>query len=915
VVSGGPDSSAHPPTSVLDGWAARDLHADPSVSLYAETAMRVARLPSPRSVLSVDPASVLIAIAVVVPGAVAAALFVTQPTWDRWVLAAVIGGSLAVVSIERPRTAVLVTILCLPFLALLRRLLITQAPWTSHDPLLAVGPLVAAVVLAALWIRRRRPLAPDLLSKLVLALLALTLVQTLNPNGSGLEAALGGLVFMAAPLLWFFIGREIGDRQLVLVLLVGTLTLAVAIGGYGLWQAQIGLPRWDSDWLEVAGYNALYVNHGNEYTIRPFGTFSSSAEYASYLGVAIAIAAALLLHRKWWPALALPVLVAAVLFASGRTVLVLTVLGVLVVTALRTKRPRLGLSVLAGGVTAAVLALQLGGPALADATGKLNNPLLSHMAEGLAHPLDPNRSTLVAHWLLVRDGVEDSIAHPLGFGTAVTNIASEKLGSPDRVRNTEIDISNAFVSLGIVGGFIFVLIVGLVLQRVADAYRRTRDPLILAIVGLLVVTVGQWLHGGHYALAPLTWLLVGYAAAARERAAPNAAPSRSIELRVRRALMRLGSWGRGGREVNRSDVRVHRDGTHPAAKGHPRQRQRHGRADGRSQESQALSAFVSIVVPTYKRPGDLRRCLAGLRNQRRPPQEIVVILRHDDGDSREVISSIGAANVRNVDVAEPGVLAALNAGVDAARGDVIVFLDDDACPRPEWLVTLCRHFDDPQVGAVGGKDEIPNPSQSGPPTLDVGRVTRWGKVIGNHHLAAGPVREVEILKGVNMAFRRRALALPVELRGTGSQPHYEVLACLWAGRQSWRLVFDPTAVVDHYASPRPAGDDRGLPGAHAARDASFNLVACLLTARPELAWRRALYGLVVGDGETPGMLRGLGALLQGNRQVARRLLPSLVGQLQALREHAAGRAVRLRTFPERAPGGRVATSPRASRRG
>jgi hypothetical protein len=543
VVSGGPDSSAHPPPSVVDVWAAAGICTATRASLYSETAMRVARLPSPRSVLSV-PASALVAFAVAIAGAAAAALFVTQPTWDRWVLAAVIGGSLAVVSIDRPRTAVLVTILCLPFLALLRRLLIAQAPWTSQDPLLAVGPLVAAVVLAALWIRRRRPLAPDLLSKLVLALLALTLVQTLNPNGSGPEAALGGLVFIAVPLLWFFIGREIGDRHFALVLLFGTVVLAAAIGAYGLWQAQVGLPRWDSDWLEVAGYNSLYVNHGNEYTIRPFGTFSSAAEYASYLGVGIAIAAASLLHRKRWPALAIPVLVVAVLFASGRTVLVLTVLGVLVMATLRTKRPGVGLSILAGGLTAAVLALQLGGPALADATRKLNNPLLSHVAEGLAHPLDPNRSTLVAHWLLLRDGVGDSIAHPLGFGTAATNIASEKLGSPDRPRKTEVDISNAFVSLGPLGGVLFVIIIGVVFQRVADAYRRTRDPLLLAVVGLLVVTLGQWLNGGHYALAPLTWLLVGYAAAGRERVVPHDAPSPPMELRVGRVLTRLGSRGR-----------------------------------------------------------------------------------------------------------------------------------------------------------------------------------------------------------------------------------------------------------------------------------------------------------------------------------------------------------------------------------
>jgi hypothetical protein len=166
-----------------------------------------------------------------------------------------------------------------------------------------------------------------------------------------------------------------------------------------------------------------------------------------------------------------------------------------------------------------------------------------------------------------------------------------------------------------------------------------------------------------------------------------------------------------------------------------------------------------------------------------------------------------------------------------------------------------------------------------------------------------------------MAFRRQALALPAEFRGTGSQPHYELLASLWARRQGRRLVFDPAAVVDHYGSLRPAVDDRYLPNPHDARDATFNLVACLLTARPELAWRRALYGLMVGDGETPGRLRGLRAALQGNRQVLRGLVPSLVGQLQVLREHAARRPVRVRTFPERATAGVVATSPPASRHG
>jgi hypothetical protein len=50
-------------------------------------------------------------------------------------------------------------------------------------------------------------------------------------------------------------------------------------------------------------------------------------------------------------------------------------------------------------------------------------------------------------------------------------------------------------------------------------------------------------------------------------------------------------------------------------------------------------------------------------------------------------------------------------------------------------------------------------------TRDVGRVGRWGKLVGNHHLGTGSARSVMVLKAVNMAFRREALAVPEQLRG------------------------------------------------------------------------------------------------------------------------------------------------------
>jgi GT2 family glycosyltransferase len=304
-----------------------------------------------------------------------------------------------------------------------------------------------------------------------------------------------------------------------------------------------------------------------------------------------------------------------------------------------------------------------------------------------------------------------------------------------------------------------------------------------------------------------------------------------------------------------------------------------------------MSTFVSIVVPSYRRPDDLRRCLEALAHQLRRPDEVLVVLRPGDVESLGVTSAVEAPGILTVEVHKGGLAAALRAGAEAAQGDVIVFLDDDAFPRPEWLSTLCHHFDDPSVGAVGGKDEIPNPSQTGPPTVDIGRITRWGKLIGNHHLAAGAVREVDVLKGVNMAVRRQALVLPLDLRGTGTQLHSELVVCLCAQRDGWRILFDPAAVVDHRGSPRPGGDSRDSPSAAVVRNESFNLVACLLTARPELLWRRGLYGLMVGDRGTPGLVRGLAAVLQRDREVTRRLLPSLLGQLEALSAHIAGRRV------------------------
>ena len=301
---------------------------------------------------------------------------------------------------------------------------------------------------------------------------------------------------------------------------------------------------------------------------------------------------------------------------------------------------------------------------------------------------------------------------------------------------------------------------------------------------------------------------------------------------------------------------------------------------------------VSVVVPTYRRPEHLRRCLRGLEEQQLKPREVVVVRRTGDEPTAAVLRGCDS-DVAEVTVTEPGIVTAILAGVRAATGGILALTDDDAVPRPDWLARMSSYFCDPAVGGVGGRDVIHSPDGLvAQARRDVGRITEWGKLIGNHHLGVGPPRETMVLKGVNMAFRRAALALPVGLR-SGACVHSEVAICLWARKQGWRLVYDPDLVVDHFPGPRFDADRRGRPDAVAMRDASYNLVVSLLAVEPRLFLRRASYGLLVGDAGSPGLARAVLAAARREQDVLRRVVPSLAGQTAALADVFLGRGVEM----------------------
>jgi hypothetical protein len=426
------------------------------------------------------------------------------PTADRILLAIALTAGFLTVAGRSRRAAVILVAAFLPLLGLVRRLLIFDAGWSSADPLLLVAPAVAVFLLVrTIFINRAIP--RDLLATLVLSLLLFTLFEVLNPSGAGIAANATGLLFTAAPLLWFFVGGELSDKVLIRWVLVIWVVEACLIALYGLVQTFNGLPPWDQRWVDVTGYQALFVGQ----QLRAIGTFASAAEYAVFLAIGTVICLSAL-RARLLPLLAVVgLLVTALLLESSRGIILLTLVALLVVAGLRTGRTALAIGTVVVGLGGAVALNAAFGSSIASSATSTNNALITHQVQGLTNPLNPDQSTLPLHLQIVWQGLLNGFAHPLGLGPGATNRASEQAGTTSQ--GTEVDVSNAFVGGGLVGGLLYLAIVAVSLRRVWGLALRRREFTFLCIAGVLVVALGQWLNGGYYAVAPFIWLAIGFA--------------------------------------------------------------------------------------------------------------------------------------------------------------------------------------------------------------------------------------------------------------------------------------------------------------------------------------------------------------------------------------------------------------------
>jgi glycosyltransferase involved in cell wall biosynthesis len=168
----------------------------------------------------------------------------------------------------------------------------------------------------------------------------------------------------------------------------------------------------------------------------------------------------------------------------------------------------------------------------------------------------------------------------------------------------------------------------------------------------------------------------------------------------------------------------------------------------------------SVVIPTYNRAAELEQTLASLASVNHPGSwEVIVVDNNSDDSTPQVIANAAAGfptALRYVFEPRVGRSEALNAGITAAKGEIIANTDDDVRFEPDWLQQAAEALMREQCDFVGGK------------VLPIwrGRRPAWLSDKGGQHWAVialldfGP-EPLEFGKrhaplGVNLAFKREA---------------------------------------------------------------------------------------------------------------------------------------------------------------
>ena len=295
----------------------------------------------------------------------------------------------------------------------------------------------------------------------------------------------------------------------------------------------------------------------------------------------------------------------------------------------------------------------------------------------------------------------------------------------------------------------------------------------------------------------------------------------------------------------------------------------------RAKRSAIQSLSVIICAYTMRRYDSLCAAIRSVQQQSSPATAIIVVVDHAPTLLAKVWATFPEIEVID-NSGERGLSGARNAGIAHATTDLIAFMDDDAEAEADWLQCLRDGLSDPEVMAVGGKI-VPRWEEQAP---------RWFPdeflwVVGSTYRGM-PTKRAVIRNaiGANMAFRREVFSAIGGFRTgigrVGTLPlgceETELSIRAYAHWPARTIVYEPDAVVHHHVT-----NERTTLRYFARRCYAEGISKATITrfvgTQKSLASERAYTMRTL----PMGVLRGLGALLRGDRAGGARAIAIILG--------------------------------------
>ena len=217
------------------------------------------------------------------------------------------------------------------------------------------------------------------------------------------------------------------------------------------------------------------------------------------------------------------------------------------------------------------------------------------------------------------------------------------------------------------------------------------------------------------------------------------------------------------------------------------------------------SRRISVVIPTYNRGSILSDTLRMVLRQDYDDYEIIVVDQSPkcSPEVEEVIAAV-PEKIRYLRLHVPNLPAARNAGVRAATGDIIAFIDDDVEIGPEYLKTHVRHYEDHLVGGVTGVTLSPLNTRTDDQIQATLRAFEARLVLGNGRA------HLSWMVGCNSSYRKGAIVAAgmSDERFSGGACAEDADLSVRVRHLGYVLLFDPDIHLVHLEAPTGGCENR-----------------------------------------------------------------------------------------------------------